>query len=226
MGVPKLAALLKSSAGPKQKISRLPGLSHDNPITIGIDISTKLVPWTKTVRGAEEYNASPAIPPNHVANQCLQYIRKMEKQNVKVIVVFDGISRTPIKQSVAGEKRNAECAKAHALLKKLIATPWPSNKAIQEKLLSDITKAHRGSAKVTSTTVATVINVLKEHDINYVVSPFEADWQLSYMFNLGLIQAIDSTDSDYWALLQKPYLLLDVNTTDLKTHHYNMNSRK
>lgn len=49
-------------------------------------------------------------------------------------------------------------------------------------------------------------------------APFEADWQLAYMYTIGLVHAMDTTDSDYWALLENPCVFLDQNRSDNKAH--------
>lgn len=38
------------------------------------------------------------------------------------------------------------------------------------------------------------------------------------MHNIGLVHAIASTDSDYWALVQHPCLLVDPSANSLKAH--------
>jgi len=57
-----------------------------------------------------------------------------------------------------------------------------------------------------------------ENGIPYIVSPYEADPQLAYTLNIGLIHAIISTDSDFWALNDNPCVIMDLNTTNLKAH--------
>ena len=64
--------------------------------------------------------------------------------------------------------------------------------------------------------MAEVMWILRENDVPFVVAPFEADWQLAYMSNLGLIQGIISTDSDYWALIDHPCLISYLSPNDLK----------
>ena len=63
--------------------------------------------------------------------------------------------------------------------------------------------------------MAEVLNVMRENDIPFVVAPFEADWQLAYMFHKKIIHAIATTDSDFWALLDYPCILFNLSA-DLK----------
>jgi len=76
----------------------------------------------------------------------------------------------------------------------------------------------RASAKVNENTIAEVMQIFDDNDIKYVVAPFEADWQLAYVYSEGIIDAIETKDADFWALLDHPCCLLDVNSTDLKGH--------
>ncbi len=59
------------------------------------------------------------------------------------------------------------------------------------------------------------MNVFKENGFEYVMVPFEADWQLAYMLNSGIIHVIATPHSDYGALCSNPCLLLNV-TEDMK----------
>ena len=104
------------------------------------------------------------------------------------------------------------------MLKRLLKTPWPSSETQQNQILSRIASCRRASAKVDAVTILEVMKVFTEDGIDFVVAPFEADWQLAYMYNNGIINAIDTTDSDHWALIDDPCLLLNVNVSDLKAH--------
>lgn len=166
--------------------------------------------------GAEEYHADPPLPHRHVARSVLSKIRQYHKANIEVIPVFDGISRTPLKQNSAGEVRDDGRAKALQMLNKLLKTPWPSDQNTQEDIVKMITQKRRESAKVNENTIAEVMQIFDENDIKYVVAPFEADWQLAYMYSEGIIDVIDTTDSDLWALLDDPCCFMEVNSTDMR----------
>ena len=197
MGITGLAAALKKCAGPKKDVSCIAS-EFPGGVVVGLDVSCKLVPWVRSVRGAEEYHSDPRLPASHVAHQCLSYIRRLQRKNIRVIAVFDGVSRHPLKASVAGEKRDNPSDTALSLLKRLLRTPWPSDeKKKQFQILSSITSSRRASAKVDTITVVEVARVLKLDGIKCIFAPFEADWQLAYMYNIGVIHAIDTTESDY-----------------------------
>ena len=60
------------------------------------------------------------------------------------------------------------------------------------------------------------MQIFDDNGIEYVVAPFEADWQLAHMYFKGIINVIETTDSDFWALLEHPCCFMNVNSTDLK----------
>ena len=206
MGInPPFPAMLKLSASRSEKIQKLIG--DQSPLhayvgrfcllVLGLDMSVLMMAAVKSDRGAEEFHQSPPHPAHHVALAVLQYIRKLRRAGFNVIPVFDGITRHPLKAAGAGATRKSNSAKASAKLEKLLDEPWPQNKDQQKVLLADITRARKGSAHVSSSVVAEVIDVLLENDIPFIVAPFEADWQLVYLFNIGLIHAIVSNDTDF-----------------------------
>ncbi len=130
--------------------------------------------------------------------------------------MFDGISRTPLKQESAGGARDDNRDKALQRLEQLLKKPWPATEEEQQNILSLITKQRKASARVNENTIAEVMQILDDNGIKYVVAPFEADWQLAYMYSQGIIDAIETTDSDFWALLDYPCCLMEVNSSDLK----------
>lgn len=217
MGIPEVAAKLKQCAGPKKKVSNV-ACNFPARTVVGLDMNCKMNAFARSVRGAEEYHMKPAYPAHYVANSCLQYIRKYQKLGVGVFAVFDGLSRSSLKAPLAKSKRDDPRATAQAKLDQLLRTPYPSTIEKQKDILSEIGKQRRRSACVNDNTRAEVMRVLEDNGIPFIVAPIEADWQLAYMYIMGFIHAIDTTDSDYWALIKDPCLLLNVNTSDLKGH--------
>ena len=147
---------------------------------------------------------------------CLNHIQKYQRKGINVIPVFDEISRTPLKEAIAGKERNDPHAKAQSVLQKLLATPWPNNKTKQKEIIAEIAQKCRASARVNANAVAEGMRVCDDQGLDYVVAPFEADWQLAYMYNIGLVDAIKTTDSDYWALIDHPCYLLNMNSSNMK----------
>ena len=141
---------------------------------------------------------------------------KLKKTGFRVLPVFDGISRHPLKAAKAGASRNRSSTNAAEKLGDLIKRPFPENKEEQNEILSSILKCRKGSARVNASVTAEVIRVLRDNDIPFVVAPFEADWQLAYLFNIGQIHCIASRDTDFWALVDSPCLLMNLLANSLK----------
>ena len=83
--------------------------------------------------------------------------------------MFDGISRTPLKQDYAGGDRDDQHEKALQSFHELLKTPWPSDKAQQQQILKRIAQKRRASAKVNENTIAEVMQILDDNGIKYVV---------------------------------------------------------
>eukprot|EP00986_Skeletonema_menzelii_P018697 scaffold26680_cov210-Skeletonema_menzelii.AAC.1 len=179
-------------------------------------MSCVAVASVKSDAGAEENLSDPSLPQHHAARAGLERVRKYERRGLTTIPVFDGISRTPLKQECAGDDRDDKHEKALQDLKKLLKTPWPNDEKQQQQILKRIAAKRRASAKVNENTIAEMMQLFDDNGIKYVVAPFEADWQLAYMHSVGIIDAIETRDSDFWALLEEPCCLLDVNSSDLK----------
>ncbi len=83
-------------------------------------------------------------------------------------------------------------------------------------MLADIWRARKGSAFVSPSIVAEVQHALHENEIRFVVAPFEANFQLTYMHSISLVHAIISTDSDFWALIDSPCVFMYFSLVDMK----------
>ena len=124
MGIDNLAAILKKCVGPKADVSVIATL-YPSGTVVGLDVSCKLVPWAKSIRGAEEYHSDPRTPATHVASQCLNYVRRLQRKNLHVIPVFDGLSRHRLKAKVAGKKRDTTIESALSMLTVIqLIGPW------------------------------------------------------------------------------------------------------
>ena len=172
----------------------------------------------RSPRGANEFHQKPSVPAHHVASSCLGLVRKLQRENIVPVGVFDELSHHPLKAALAGKSRKKSSSKALAELKKKIWTPWPTHEKLQTQLLSDIEKLRKDSSVMNNRIIAEVIRTFQENGIAYIVAPFEADWQIAYMYNIGLVHAIITTDSDFWALLDSPCVFMNLTTTDLSTH--------
>ena len=151
-------------------------------LTVGIDMSAAVMAAVKSSRGAEEFHQLPPVPAHHVTSAVLQLVRKMTRNGFDVFCVFDGVSWHPLKAAGAGATRNHSIVTAKERLNHIVQLPWPEGKEEQSNRLSEILKLRKGSVKISLAVMAEVLNVIRENDIPFVVAPFEADWQLAYMF--------------------------------------------
>ena len=205
MGIEKLPAMLKACA-PKRKIAPVVSTLSPAHTVVGIDMSCAIMASLRTLRGSVEHHQDPPVPAHHVAASCLLLLRRLMQQNIVPVAVFDGMTRHPMKEAVAHKKkRDKPTEKARADLKDALETPWPFLEKQQAKLLDRIEKARKRSSVVNSRVLAEVIKVLQENSIVYIVSLSEADWMLAYMYNLGIIHAIVTSDSDI-----RPSLMIHV----------------
>ncbi len=138
MGIGNLPSKLKKCAGSKCQVDAITSTLGGSACVIGMDISCTMVANVKSNTGAEEYHADPPLPQHHVARSVLDKIRKYQKANIEVIPVFDGISRTPLKQESAGGVRDDTRDKALHTLIKLLKTPWPTDEKKQQDIISKI----------------------------------------------------------------------------------------
>jgi hypothetical protein len=132
IGVEELPAMLKKCAGKKCKADTITTNSGGSAIVIGMGVS-----------GAEEHHADPPLPQHHTARSVVNIVKKYQNIGIKVIPVFDGVSRTPLKQNIAGKDRDADSATALETLQKLLKKPWPSDQKHQEYILNMIAKKRK-----------------------------------------------------------------------------------
>lgn len=140
MGIEGQAARLKKCAGPKRKVDTITSTSGRKTFVVGVDMSCIMMTGVKQKPGAEEYHADPPLPQHHTAKFTFDKVRKYKNANVEVIGVFDGISRTPLKQENAGGSRDDSRDKALQRLQQLLQKPWPATEEEQQKILSLIDK--------------------------------------------------------------------------------------
>ena len=108
-------------------------------------------------RGADEFHQDPPYPAQHVAVAILTLLRKINKAGFRVLPVFDGISRHPLKAAGAGVVRNRSSSNAAERLQKLLKKPWPETKEEHSQILSSILKERKSSSHVTISIIAEVM---------------------------------------------------------------------
>ncbi|CAD2088338.1 exonuclease I, putative [Plasmodium vinckei lentum] len=131
------------------------------------------------------------VTDNHNENY-LSFIEKMletiHQYNIKVIFVFDGDELPEKKKENLIRKARREKAKEEALeIIKKVKHPR-SNELVIKKCIQAIS--------VSKEIIQSVINFCKKKNIYYIISPYEADAQLSYLCRMGFISCAISEDSD------------------------------
>ncbi|CAD2088306.1 exonuclease I, putative [Plasmodium vinckei brucechwatti] len=131
------------------------------------------------------------VTDNHNENY-LSFIEKMletiHQYNIKVIFVFDGEELPEKKKENLIRKARREKAKEEALeIIKKVKHPR-SNELVIKKCIQAIS--------VSKEIIQSVINFCKKKNIYYIISPYEADAQLSYLCRMGFISCAISEDSD------------------------------
>ncbi|GAB64877.1 exonuclease I [Plasmodium cynomolgi strain B] len=122
----------------------------------------------------------------------LSFIEKMleciNHYNIKVVFVFDGEELPEKKAENLIRKDRREKAKKEAQeIIKSVANPR-SDERVLKKCIQAIS--------VSKDIINTVIHFCKKKNIDYIISPFEADAQLSYLCRMGYISCAISEDSD------------------------------
>ncbi|CRG98647.1 exonuclease I, putative [Plasmodium relictum] len=125
-------------------------------------------------------------------NSYLNFIEKMldiiNYYEIKVIFVFDGDELPEKKEENLIRKNRREKAKKEAqeIIKK-VKNPR-NNEMVIKKCIQALS--------VTKEIIDSVINFCKQKNIEYIISPYEADAQLSYLCRMGYISCVISEDSD------------------------------
>lgn len=117
---------------------------------------------------------------------CLGYIDMILSHDINLYLVFDG-----------------DCLPAKAKTESLRASARSKNTEISKELTSEgnssMARSHMArSIDVTPRMAAQLIRVCKQHrpSVKCVVSPYEADAQLSYLCTHNIVDAVISEDSD------------------------------
>ncbi|KAI7888797.1 PIN domain-like protein [Mucor mucedo] len=114
----------------------------------------------------------------------MHLVKMLLYNNVTPIIVFDG-QRLPIKKPV------------HDLRKKNRKDNYEKGVQFHEaKKNSQAEKYFRHAINITPEMVDKVIEALDEINVRHIVAPFEADSQMTYMFQKNQVQAVITEDSD------------------------------
>lgn len=117
-------------------------------------------------------------------NYFIKRIGMLNRHNIKPYFVFDG-ARINVKAGTENER-----LQRRTLYKKKGRSLWNAGR-YQEAL-----PYFRRSVDVTPEMAKLVIDYCKDHSIDYIVAPFEADSQMVYLENQELVDGVISEDSD------------------------------
>eukprot|EP00979_Chaetoceros_neogracilis_P008807 scaffold1972_cov265-Chaetoceros_neogracile.AAC.21 len=117
-----------------------------------------------------------------------------------ILIVLDGAS-PPIKKDVVEvrKKNRLEAAKKRDTLSiqnELIDIDELEQDA-NKRRISSAKKAGASTSLMYSTIVTSLLNIFREEQIAFMIAPYEADSQLTYLCNKGYIDYIVSEDSDF-----------------------------
>ncbi|PWN50131.1 hypothetical protein IE53DRAFT_110312 [Violaceomyces palustris] len=173
MGISGLLPLLKDIQSSKN-------ISSYRGLTLGIDAYV----WLH--RGA--YGCAQEIVKDPTCTRYLSFaihrIRMLRHHGVTPYIIFDG-DRLPSKGGTEVEReqrRNEALAKARALE--------------SEGRFAEARDAYTKCVDITPEMAYQLIKILKREGVSYVVAPYEADAQLAYLEQEGLIDGIVTEDSD------------------------------
>lgn len=119
-----------------------------------------------------------------IINYIDNYVKLLKSHNVQLYFVFDGM-KLPAKQ-VTHADRSARKAEARRLVEKYLAAG--NKQEARKHMLRCI--------EVKFDIVQQVITYCKREKIEYIVAPYEADAQLAYLNNEGLVDFVITEDTD------------------------------
>lgn len=123
-------------------------------------------------------------PTTKYLSYCISRLRIITMHGVIPVVVFDG-DLLPMKKATADKRKELrEKYKQEGMA------------FLNKNDRKNATKCFQKSIQITPQIVKVFIDHLRSHNLEFVVAPYEADAQLVYLENKGLISAIHTIDSD------------------------------
>jgi len=115
---------------------------------------------------------------------CLERTKMLISAGIRVLVVFDG-GALPAKANEADERRRVR---------------QENRDRARELMASGNTHAamecYRKAVNITPEVARRLVLTLRQHRIEYLVAPFEADAQMAYLARAGIVDAVITEDSD------------------------------
>lgn len=126
-------------------------------------------------------------PTTKYLNFCMHYIHMLQSFGIKPVVVFDG-ANLPMKHDENQLRSDTrEKYKEQAL------------ELLSQHRVDEAVRYFQRAVSLTPDMVRSFIAVLKEAQVEFVVAPYEADAQISYLYRNGLVDFCISEDSDLLA---------------------------
>ena len=200
MGVGDFYPLVRESGSSPDELAQFAGK------TVGVDISGPLHRAVSSTDGRDQYHAQPPVPVNAVLLYLSKLVDAAVALGITLICVFDGC-RHPAKQRI-DEERKSDCEEAQTKLATILARGEAAD-------YSNAQKQRGKCTTVRADIIAMAVQFLTEKKVECVCAPFEADFQLVYMEQRGLIQAIMTEDGDIPVLGGKVVIMnLDLNNVN------------
>lgn len=173
MGIEGLLGILKPVATHKH-------ISSFSGKTAAVDASG----WLYKGAYACAWELGKGLQTSAYLNYPLKMITLLLRNNIKPIMVFDGLTIPLKEQTVA--KRRAEKEKNKELGDKLMA----------EGKKEEAAKMYAKGICIQNSMMEKIFDILENLHVQYVVSPYEADAEIAYLCNEGIADIAITEDSD------------------------------
>ncbi|KAH0795537.1 XPG I-region family protein [Histomonas meleagridis] len=177
-----------------EKVTHSVHMSQFSGMTLAVDGFTWM--YKAAYSCSEELYHNPATP--KILNFCVKRIKSLQALGIKLFFVFDGRPLPAKYETNEGRRQIKENASNHI------------QQALKSRSPGDITNYYNQAISIKFETVQTVLNYLRSQQIPFVVAPYEADAQLTFLVNNGIAQGVLTEDSDMIAHFS-PITLLKLN---------------
>ena len=169
-------------------------LSEVKKGVVGVDISPIIYRFMKNATASSVFDTKPNVPLYAALESVTNAISSLiNKHQLNIILCFDNNGH-PMKADTQAQRRKDR------LYYETELNNIYSN-GICDDAIADTVKSHRKNmAAPREDLIAMIKNYCDQKNILYCASPFEADWQLVALQQMGIIQYIMSIDGDLFLL--------------------------